>query len=122
MSNFLAPAIPAERLLSSRLRVHAVVGDAMEPLFRGGRDYALLAPVDTFKGEGVYALDTSLGIELFRVTIAFDGKGGLRLSRENPRYQSHDISRERFDALVVAITVADIKVRDERFLVDNGGN
>jgi hypothetical protein len=88
----------------------------MEPALRGGRDYVLTAPITSYDGEGIYLLDVGLGIDLFRVTTTFDGKGGLRLSRENERYQSHEISRERFDDVVIGIVVADVKVRDERYL------
>lgn len=116
MSDFVAPAMPANRIMSNGLRVHPVQGDAMFPLLRGGRDYVLIAPVTSYKGEGIYLLDVGLGVDLFRVCNVFDGKGGLRLSRENPIYQLHDISRERFEEQVVGIVVADIKVRDERFL------
>jgi hypothetical protein len=76
----------------------------------------LLAPVTTYEGEGIYLVDIGIGTELFRVTSTFDGKGGLCLSRENARYGSHKISRDRFEEQVVGIAVADIKVRDERFL------
>ncbi|ASY62483.1 hypothetical protein SJ05684_c10250 [Sinorhizobium sojae CCBAU 05684] len=114
------PPIPPGNVLSGRFRVHAVVGDAMEPTFRGGRDYALLAPVSDYRGEGVYLLDVGGGQELFRVSNAFDGQGGLMLSQENRRGSVHHLSRERFDALVTAIVIADIRTRDERFLREPG--
>lgn len=117
MSDILTPAIPAENVLSDRFRVHAVLGDSMEPTLRGDRDYVLLAPVTSFQGEGIYLLDVGVGMELFRVTCAFDGKGSLHLSRDNKRYQAeHAVNRDKFNEAVVAIVVADIKPRDERFL------
>lgn len=116
MNDLLLPTIPAENVLSDRFRVHAVIGDSMEPTLRSDRDYVLVAPVTSYEGEGIYLLDVGLGIELFRVSCTFDGEGGLRLSRENPRYQSYEIGRERFEEMVVGIVVADIKTRDERFL------
>lgn len=115
--NALVPAaIPAENVLSDRFRVHAVMGDGMAPTFRGGRDYALLAPVTTYVGEGVYALDVGPVLDLFRVMSALDGKGSLLLFRDNKRYENHTVSREQFEAAVVAYMVAEIKVKDERFL------
>lgn len=116
MSNLFAPSIPPEKVLSGQFRVHAVIGDGMEPLLRGSRDYALLAPVTAYQGEGIYLVDVGNGTELFRVTSAFDGAGGLRLSRENTRYEAYSLSRERFDDAVIGIVIADIRTRDERFL------
>jgi hypothetical protein len=116
MNDLFPVAAPAESVLSGKFRVHPIVGDGMEPTLRGSRDYVLLAPITSYAGEGIYLLDIGIGTELFRVTTTFDGEGGLRLSRENPRYQSHEISRERFEEQVIAIVIADIKTRDERFL------
>lgn len=116
MYEFRIPDIPPENVLSGRFRVHAVTSDAMEPTLRGGKDYALLAPVASFKGEGIYLMNIGAGMDLFRVANTFDGEGGLVLSQEKVRGGHHRLSRERFDALVVGIVVADIKTRDERFL------
>ncbi|MDX0615131.1 hypothetical protein GOD03_11610 [Sinorhizobium medicae] len=116
MNDFFAPALPAERVLSDRFRVHAVKGDGMFPLLRGDRDYVLVAPIDTYRGEGIYLLGNGVGEDLYRVSSALDGKRGLRLSRENERYQEHVVSIEQFESGVLAIVVADIKVREERFL------
>lgn len=121
MNAFVSPTLPAHRIMSNAFRVHPIQGDGMEPTLRGGRDYVLTAPITTYEGEGIYLLDVGIGIDLFRVTTAFDGKGGLHLSRENERYQSHEISRERFEETVIGIVVADIRVRDDRFLRVEGG-
>ncbi|WP_373413734.1 hypothetical protein [Ensifer aridi] len=112
------PSKYTENVLSGRFRVHAVIGDSMEPALRGGRDYALISPVSSYSGEGIYLIDTGLGVDLFRVTSTFDGAGGLCLSKENQRYRSHSISREQFNETVLGIVVADIRPRDERFLGD----
>lgn len=74
-----------------------------KPLLRGGRDYALLAPVTSYEGEGLYVIDVGPGTDLFRVSPTFDGKGGLHLSRENPRYGGHDITRQDFEERVMGI-------------------
>ncbi|WP_085033909.1 hypothetical protein [Ensifer aridi] len=116
MNDFFAPALPAERVLSDRLRVHAVKGDGMFPLLRGDRDYVLVAPIHAYSGDGIYLVDNGVGEDLYRVSSAWDGKKSLKLSRENERYQDHIVSIEQFEAGVLAIVVADIKVRDERFL------
>ncbi|WP_234896883.1 hypothetical protein [Sinorhizobium meliloti] len=110
------PSMHTDNVLSGRFRVHAVIGDSMEPALRGGRDYALVSPVTSYNGEGIYLIDTGLGVDLFRVTSTFDGAGGLCLSKENQRYRSQSISREQFNETVLGIVVADIKPRDERFL------
>jgi hypothetical protein len=115
MHDLSFPAVAPEEVLSTRFRVHAVSGDAMEPTLRGGRDYALLAPVAAYQGEGIYLVDIGGGLDLFRVINTFDGEGGLLLSQEK-RGGVHRLSREQFQALVVGIVVADIRTRDERFL------
>lgn len=115
MHEFVVSKITPESVLSDRFRVHAVSGDAMEPTLRGGRDYALIAPVAEYQGEGLYLVDAGGGLEIFRVTNTFDGSGGLLLSQER-RGGVHHLSRGKFDALVVGIVVADIRTRDERFL------
>lgn len=115
MHNLTFPVVAPEEVLSSRFRVHAVTGDAMEPTFRAGRDYALLAPVTEYEGEGIYLVDVGFRLDLFRVSNTFDGRGGLLLSQEK-RGRAIHLSREEFRALVVGIVVADIRTRDERFL------
>lgn len=101
---------------TSHFRVHPVLTDSMEPTLYGNRDHVLVVPVETYTGEGIYLVDIHAGIDLFRVTLAFDGKGGLLLSRDNRRYTSHVMERERFEECVIGIVAADIKVRDARFL------
>lgn len=115
MHDLFSPNPPPESVLSGRFRVHAVQSDAMEPALRGGRDYALLAPVTTYQGEGIYLLDDGLALDLYRVSNTLEG-GELSLSRENPRYRTKTIGRDEFDERVVGIVVADIKVRAERLL------
>lgn len=117
MNELISAPIPPENILSDKFRVHAVLGDSMEPTLRGDRDYVVLAPVTSYQGEGIYLFDVGVGLELFRVTCAFDGNGSLHLSRDNKRYQAaHTVSRDKFNEAVVAIVIADIKPRDERFL------
>lgn len=114
MNDLFAPPIPAGNVLSDRLRVHPIMGDAMEPTLRGNRDYALIAPVHAYQGEGIYLLDNGVGGDLYRVT---DVLTGLCVSKDNPLY-SHKVvvDRDRFNEEVLGIVVADIKPRDERFL------
>lgn len=114
MNDLFATSIMPEKVLSSRFRVHPVIGDGMEPALRGNRDYVLTAPVSTYHGEGIYLVDFGLGLELFHVTNVL-GKE-LRLSRENPIYSDHVIDREAFEERVLGKVVADIRTRDERFL------
>lgn len=114
MNDLFSPPIPAENILSDRFRIHAVTGDGMEPILRGGRDYVIAAPVDAYQGEGIYLLDIGAGIDLFRVSPTMDK--GLCLSRENPLYTKHIVDRDKFNERVMGIVVADIRTRDERFL------
>lgn len=116
MNDLFASTIATEQMLSGRFRVHPVSGDGMEPTLRGGWDYVLLAPVTLYKGEGIYLVKVGDGLDLFRVSNTFDGSGGLLLSQENPRGDRHHLSRKDFDGMVVGLVVADIRMRDERFL------
>lgn len=121
MTDFFAPAIPAEHVLSSHLRVHMVDGDGMEPSLRSRRDYVLVAPIQGWVGDGVYLIDVHGGATLYRAQNILGGK--IQIKLDNPRYSStFTFSREEFYEIALGIVVADIKVRDERFLVDNGGN
>ncbi len=115
MNNLVAPVIPAENILSDKFRVHAVLSDGMEPSLRARRDFVVLAPISNYVGEGVYAIFDGYGVpELFRVTPEF-GKG-LRLFRDNKRYQEYVLTIEKFEEVVVGFVIADINVKDERFL------
>lgn len=104
--------IPATAEPMRQFRVHAVVGDSLEPILRGGRDYVLITPVNAYDGEGLYLIDTGLGVDIFRVSNVFDGKGGLCLSKPNKRYHSHMVDRDRFNEVVLGIVAADIVPRD----------
>lgn len=109
--------VPTAGVFSDRLRVHPVMSDTMEPTLLNRRDYVLLAPVSNFVGDGIYAVIDALGVpDLFRVQCLFDGKGSLQLSRDNKRYREHIVSPEQFEDVVIGYVIADIKVKDERFL------
>ncbi|PST27222.1 hypothetical protein C7U60_02770 [Mesorhizobium plurifarium] len=115
--NALVPApIPAENILSDNFRVHLINGDSMEPTLKARRDYVLLAPVSTYVGEGIYAISQGVWMDFYRVTPVLDGKGSLLLFRDNKHYQEVILSREQFEEGVVGFVVAEIKVKDERFL------
>ena len=116
MSDLLTPPIPAERLLSGRLRVRMVDGEGLEPELMSRRDYVLLDPVDNYCGEGIYLLDVGAGPVLYRVQWA--GGDNVLIRYTNPLYRDngHLVSREKFDEVTLGIVVADIKIRDERFL------
>lgn len=114
MNDLFAPSIPAEHVLSDRLRVHMVDGDRMEPTLKGRRDYVLLAPVSRYAHEGIYLVFNGFGPELYRVQST--GSRQLRLFGDNPHYVDHYCSVEAFEERVLGIVVADIKVRDEYHL------
>lgn len=111
---FALPANP-EAIYSKRLRVHMVDGDGMEPDLRSRRDYVLIAPVDGYCGEGIYLIEVGGGQTLYRVQNILTG---LRLKLDNPVYGDSGVvvTREQFAEDVLGFVVADIKVRDERFL------
>lgn len=115
-TNLLAPAIPAQNLLSSKLRVHMVEGPGMEPALRDQLDYVILAPVSAWCGEGIYLIDWGPGPVLYRAQNA--GDGHVRLTLDNPLFRDngHLCSRDQFNDAAIGFVVADIHVRDERFL------
>ncbi len=115
MNDFFAPAIPADKVLSDKFRVHLVKGDGMEPALRSNWDYVLLAPTDRYCGEGLYLIDIGGGEAIYRVQNIMGGK--VRLKFDNPVYVTeHILGRDEFREIVLAYVVADIKVRDDRFL------
>lgn len=114
MNDMFAPALPAESVLSDRLRVHPVIGDRMCDTLRSGYDYVLLAPVDGYSGEGIYLVFDGIGLDLFRVSPT--GNRQLRLSGDNKHYKDHIWTLDLFNEHVLGIVVADIKVRDEHHL------
>jgi hypothetical protein len=116
----MTESISSVSVLSDRFRVHPVYSDVMEPSLRGGRDYVLTAPITSYDGEGMYLLDTGLGIELFKVTNILGADGALLLSRENTAYKSHHMLRDKFNNVVVGKVVADIRIRDERRFIACG--
>ncbi|WP_431321648.1 hypothetical protein [Rhizobium sp. YTU87027] len=119
MKDFFAPAIPAENVLSSCLRVHMVDSDGMEPDLRSRRDYVLLAPVQGFQGDGLYLVDVCGGPTLYRAENVLGGQ--IRIKLDNPFYKgSFTFSHDEFFEIALGIVVADIKVRDERFLRAEG--
>lgn len=115
-TNLLAPAIPAQNLLSSKLRVHMVEGPGMEPALRDQLDYVILAPVSAWCGEGIYLIDWGPGPVLYRAQNAGDGYVRLTLDNSLFRDEGHLCSREQFNGAALAFVVADIRVRDERIL------
>ncbi len=76
MNGFFAPAIPAEHIMSDRIRIRMVDGDGMAPDLKGGRDYVMITPCDRYLCEGVYLVDWGCGATLYRA----DGSG----RRDNP--------------------------------------
>ncbi|MDZ5646378.1 S24 family peptidase [Nitrospirillum sp. BR 11828] len=91
-------------------RFMPVESDCMEPTLRSG-DLVAVVPVDTWHGEGIYALEMLPGaLELFR--CAPDYLGGLVLSRDNPRYSTRTVSREWFLAHVAAKVAGTLSLLD----------
>ncbi len=120
MHDLFPPAVTAEAFRSARLRVVQVVGDGMAPTLRPHFDFALCKPVDRYQGEGIYLLADCLGgQDFFRVDGVLDaGEPRVRLMRDNPLYPMKIVAKAQFEEAVLAFVVADIKVRDHRFLRD----
>jgi phage repressor protein C with HTH and peptisase S24 domain len=118
MDDLFPTNLPATALQSRRLRLVEVIGDGMEPTLRP-RDYAFCKPVHAYGGEGIYLLTDALGGEIFyRVDITLGTRAGAmaRLMLDNQHYMGRMIPLEEFDARVLAIVVADVRVRSHRLL------
>lgn len=114
--------LPALQAFGRRegLRAFPVLGDMMAPTFRRG-DFALVAPVDDYRGDGVYVI----GLEdpsLLRVEVAAPRPRGapvtLRLVPDNRRYAAHDMTRADFRAHVVAKAVFAVTMMDPALIPD----
>lgn len=116
MRDFFAPSILAEAVHSHRLRVRLVDGDGMAPTLRSGMDYVLLHPTNAFEGDGIYLIDVTGGAAMYRAQRKLGGM--IKISFDNPIYRDEGMlfSTEDFNDMALAIVVADILVRDERFL------
>lgn len=110
-------AVPATALLSPQLRLEIVPSDAMEPTLRSQWDHVLVRPCTRYEGEGIYLLqDVFGGRKLTRASSVLGGPGHILLHVDNKHYGEHLVPREAFEDNVLAIVVADVKVRDARLL------
>ena len=121
MSALPLPINP-ELFQQAPVRLSPVNGDNMEPTLRGGWDYVVCAPIDTYAGEGLYLLDGgSFGFpQVFRCEANVSRTSGwdVRLISDNQRYPEQYVTRDQFAGMVLAKVVADLKVRDEPRLRD----
>lgn len=119
--DLFAPAIRPDAFQSSGIRISPVMGDNMEPTLRERFDYVVCQPVGTYTGEGLYLADFG-GYGFPQVhRVSSDMAGGLLLSNDNPHYRQRTVSREKFEAAVLAKVIADVKVRDHRALAELAG-
>lgn len=110
--DLFAPALRPDAFQSSGIRISPVMGDNMEPTLRERFDYVVCQPVNGYAGEGLYLADLA-GFGFPQVhRVSCDMAGGLTLSSDNPHYRTKTVSREKFEAAVLAKVVADIRVRD----------
>ncbi|MBB3745022.1 hypothetical protein FHX10_004559 [Rhizobium sp. BK591] len=122
MSNFLASAIPAETIMSDRLRIRMVDGDGMAPDLCGLRDYVMILPVDRYHCDGVYLVDRGFGGTLYRADRSDRRETPIRMRLDNPCYHrgaDHGYSYftlEKFNEMVLGFVVANIKVTNEPML------
>lgn len=71
--------------------------------------------MNTYIAEGIYLIEVGGGEDLYRVQNILGGK--LLLKFDNPLYSGqHIFTKQEFEEIVLAYVVADIKVRDDRFL------
>lgn len=113
--------LPALQAFGRRdgLRAFPVIGDMMAPTFRRG-DFALVAPVDDWRGAGVYVI----GLEdpsLLRVEVAVRGRGAparLRLVPDNRLYSADEVTLAWFRAHVVAKAAFAVTMMDPALIPD----
>lgn len=121
MNGFFAPAIPAEHIMSDRIRIRMVDGDGMAPDLQSGRDYVMITPCDRYTCEGVYLVDWGCGATLYRVQFV-GGEKPLRMRLDNPLYQRGEtqgyfyFTREEFDDMALGLVVGNINVTNEPML------
>ena len=113
MDLFPTPLRP-DAFQSSRVRLHRVDGDNMEPTLRGRWDYVVVAPVDTYTGEGLYLIDVLGAAVVHR--CQHNGRGDIWLHSDSEHYSTQTYSRAKFEASVLAKVLADVKVRDDHGL------
>lgn len=119
--DLFAPALRPDAFQSSGIRISPVMGDNMEPTLRPHSDYVVCRPVSAYEGEGLYLADFA-GYGFPQVhRVLSDLSGGLKLANDNPHYRDCSVSREKFEAAVLAKVVADVKVRDHRSLAELAG-
>lgn len=113
---------PVEKLSLGGFHVHMVDGDGMAPDLRSKRDYVIVAPVREYRGEGVYLVDWGYGPVLYRAQGSGNREKPIMIFLDNPVYRQgengglHHFTLDQFNEMVVGFVVADIRVRDERFL------
>ncbi|WGD31875.1 hypothetical protein AncyloWKF20_08665 [Ancylobacter sp. WKF20] len=89
----------------------------MEPTLRGGWDYVLVRACTQYEGEGIYLVGNSFGSwDLRRASNVLAGKGQIRLTVDNRHYGERLVSADWFDENVLAVVVADVKIREQRLL------
>jgi hypothetical protein len=83
-----------------KARPLVITSDGMAPTLRPRRDVAMIQPVDSYIGEGVYAVMAATGsLELFRVGSALNGR--LSLRRDNPVYGAAECTAAEFAEAVL---------------------
>jgi len=91
--------IPACFTLEEGMRLMPVENDTMEPTLRSG-DAVGVVPVDRFRGEGVYVIESGGFPLIFR--CRHERNGRIFLWRDNKRYSTLDLSLEEFNDCILA--------------------
>lgn len=110
------PISPSPRADFGRARPLIIETDAMEPTLSRARDIALVVPVDSYRGEGIYAFDDNgLGVTVRRCWAA--GRPGapcVAMSLDNQQYGSEPtvVTAQAFADTVLGRVVGRINFMD----------
>ena len=106
----------AERAASTEgLQVFPILGDLMSPTLNRG-DFALVAPVSRWEGDGCYVIGPAFDPGLYRCRR----KGDRVITRgDNPLYPEAEMSMADFNSEVLAIAVMKMNVMDRDRLPDS---
>lgn len=85
--------------------VHEIASSSMSPTYRPHVSAAVMMPVDSYVGEGIYLID---GYDLYRC----ERRGqSVACWHDDPAYGEQVVPLDKFNAARLALVVADITIR-----------